>query len=689
MTAPSRADALHAAAFALLAASLPDALLRSPLAVAALLVVALLAAAASRRSGVTAKPSAPAAAAAACPPAAASSPCCGSAGAGEACCQSAPPAPDALAACRVYFGSAGGTAERFARQLADRAAALGAPLAVLDMRTAEPEAVASASCAVFVVSTYDGGAPPAGCEWFCRSLAEAAVDERVGGAHLACTRVAVFGCANSAYGDEAFNRAARDLDASLSALGAPRMAPVGCADEDSAEHVAVQFERWMAALLPRLQPEYSDGDESSEDESGGSEVVAGSEDDLDMEDIGGSAVPRTRKAAAADAGEKKEMVTPKVRASLVKQGYRVLGSHSGVKLCRWTKSQLRGRGGCYKNALYGIESHRCMEATPSLACANKCRFCWRQHTNPVGKEWKWAMDPPEQIVEAALAAHGDMVKQMRGVPGVLPERLAEGMQPRHCALSLVGEPIMYPEINSLVGMLHARRISTFLVTNAQFPDAIRNLVPVTQLYVSVDASNKEALKAIDRPLFADYWERFTACLRALRDKQQRTVYRLTLVAGYNMSDAAEYATLVELGQPDFIELKGMTYCGGGGDLTMANVPYHADVLRFASALADAVSARGGVQYSLACEYEHSCCTLLARQDRYLRDGRWHTHIAYERFHDLVAAGKPFTAADYCAPTPDWALAGSAEAGFNPSQTRFKKIRNHPGKETAAAAGEDS
>jgi hypothetical protein len=58
------------------------------------------------------------------------------------------------------------------------------------------------------------------------------------------------------------------------------------------------------------------------------------------------------------------------------------GSHSGVKLCRWTKSMLRGRGGCYKHAFYGIESHRCMEATPSLACANKCVFCWRHHTNP-------------------------------------------------------------------------------------------------------------------------------------------------------------------------------------------------------------------------------------------------------------------------------------------------------------------
>ena len=60
-----------------------------------------------------------------------------------------------------------------------------------------------------------------------------------------------------------------------------------------------------------------------------------------------------------------------------------------------------------------------------------------------------------------------------GVPGVKPDRLVEGMQAKHCALSLVGEPIMYPEINALIGLLHGKGISTFLVTNAQFPDAIR------------------------------------------------------------------------------------------------------------------------------------------------------------------------------------------------------------------------
>ena len=54
---------------------------------------------------------------------------------------------------------------------------------------------------------------------------------------------------------------------------------------------------------------------------------------------------------------------------------------------------------------------------------------------------------------------------------------------------------------------------------------------MTQLYVSIDAATKESLKAVDRPLFSDFWERFIASLKALRDKRQRTVYRLTLLKG--------------------------------------------------------------------------------------------------------------------------------------------------------------
>ena len=139
-----------------------------------------------------------------------------------------------------------------------------------------------------------------------------------------------------------------------------------------------------------------------------------------------------------------------------------------------------------------------------------------------------------------------------GVPGVKPERFVEGLQPKHCALSLVGEPIMYPEINTLIRLLHARDISTFLVTNAQFPDAIRSLSPITQLYasvififfvrflftfvslfnffryVSVDASSKDSLKKIDRPLFRDFWERFIDSLKALSEKVRQHVFKRSI-----------------------------------------------------------------------------------------------------------------------------------------------------------------
>ena len=108
-----------------------------------------------------------------------------------------------------------------------------------------------------------------------------------------------------------------------------------------------------------------------------------------------------------------------------------------------------------------------MESTPSLACANKCVFCWRHHKNPVGTEWRWQTDEPERLISGFMSNHKDLIKTMRGLPGVLPQRLQEAERIRHCALSLVGEPIIYPHINRFLGLLHENGISSFLVTNAQ------------------------------------------------------------------------------------------------------------------------------------------------------------------------------------------------------------------------------
>lgn len=146
--------------------------------------------------------------------------------------------------------------------------------------------------------------------------------------------------------------------------------------------------------------------------------------------------------------DRKEMV-PKggvTYEALTKQGYTIVGSHSGVKICRWTKSALRGRGSCYKYSFYGIKSHLCMETTPSLSCSNKCVFCWRHGTNPVGTTWRWKVDPADEVFKGVVEGHYRKIKMMKGVPGVRADRFSEAFKIRHCALSLVGEPVFYPYV---------------------------------------------------------------------------------------------------------------------------------------------------------------------------------------------------------------------------------------------------
>eukprot|EP00941_MAST-03F_sp_MAST-3F-sp1_P004124 g4124.t1 len=394
---------------------------------------------------------------------------------------------------------------------------------------------------------------------------------------------------------------------------------------------------------------------------------------LDLEEIGKVMAAAESDRKKARNGPPRSMVTPRQRQALTKEGYKIIGTHSAVKLCRWTKNQLRGRGGCYKHTCYGITSYQCMEATPSLACANKCTFCWRHHKNPVGREWRWKTDEPEFIVDTAVKLHQQMIKASKGIPGVKPERLAEAFTVRHCALSLVGEPIMYPRINEMLAELHRREISTFLVTNAQFPECIERLAPVTQLYVSIDAATKDALKAVDRPLFKDFWERFIASLRALRKKKQRTVYRLTLLKEHNMKDVEEYSNLIRIGQPEFIEIKAVTFCGAsdGSDLTFANVPYHEEVLSFSKDICKYVNSLDNCcEYGVASEHQHSNLVLLAKKKYQTPDSRWRTWIDYPKFHELVRKGEPFTADDYAALTPAWATYGAAERGMDPKEMRY-------------------
>jgi tRNA wybutosine-synthesizing protein 1 len=569
---------------------------------------------------------------------------------------------------RIFYGSTLGTTREAALRTAKHLSAKVSDVTVTDLSGYDADELASETVVLFFIATAAEGAPPASAAHFCALVREHTRDFRVGPTWLHGVRFAVVGFGSDEYAAEHYCTAAAHLDADLGALGASRLLPL--AKVTDTRSVDAQVGTWLMHLdtvvlkLRFKGPEVPQGadtvddrdasdDESAQDESGGG--AAGGDDLEDTDPISAQV-----------------MVTARQKGQLEKEGYHLVGGHSAVKLCRWTKHHLRGQGGCYKHTFYGITSYQCMEATPSLACANKCTFCWRHHKNPVGTKWKWKQDPPKMIVDGAIDEHVRMIRTLKGVPGVQTERFADALTVRHCALSLVGEPIMYPRINELLGLLHERRISTFMVTNAQFPKEIENLTPVTQLYVSIDASTKEELKAIDRPLFLDYWERFQACLVALKKKQQRTVYRLTLVKAFNMSEAKEYADLVLRGTPDLIEIKAVTFCGSSkaSTLSMQNVPWHDEVRAYALAIL-AANPKVSEMYGFACEHRHSTCVLLAHK-KFFVDGQWHTWIDYDRFHDLVSSGKPFTSLDYMAPTPAWAVPGAVEEGFDPADTRVRK-----------------
>ncbi len=366
-----------------------------------------------------------------------------------------------------------------------------------------------------------------------------------------------------------------------------------------------------------------------------------------------------------------------MQENLKTSGYQLIGSHSAVKMCRWTKNSLKRRGQCYKHTFYGISSHQCMEMTPSLACANKCVFCWRNYSNPVTKKWKYETDDPEFLLDSALEAHKTkFVKQvLSGKPPTLDEERASDAlaNVKHCAMSLVGEPVLYPKMPELLDGMYKRGISTFIVTNGQFPEDLERAGEkhVTQLYCSVDAGNEAELRRIGRPLFADAWDRLMRSLDILREKKCRTVCRLTYVKNLGMpksktspppvdgderadsdSDGAatttaafdaatppspefteadrlealkesarEYATVLRRAMPDFIEVKGVTFAPQTfqkNGLTISdNIPTHTDVLQWGAILCAELWQDG---YAVASEHHHSCSVLIARRDRWFVEG---------------------------------------------------------------------
>jgi len=325
---------------------------------------------------------------------------------------------------------------------------------------------------------------------------------------------------------------------------------------------------------------------------------------------------------------------------LRKQGYRLVGNHSAVKICEWTRKMLRGDGGCYKYIFYGIRSHQCLQMTTSMFCASRCKFCWRGKKAPVSESWYGPIDSPEHIINHAIDEHINLLQGFKGMGYDKADktRISELENVRHVALSLTGEPITYPLINEILLAFHKRKISTFLVTNAQYPEQIKKIDKATQLYLSIDAPNKELMKKIDNPLFPDYWERMLECLNLLKTRTYRTCIRLTMIKDENMCNPEQYAKLIKLGQPDFIELKSYVHVGASRDFyNQENMPNLEEMDDFMNQLLTYLP-----EYEFSRTHKPSRAILLIRKS--LNKKPW---INFPKFFELIEQNKEFNAEDYC------------------------------------------
>lgn len=301
-------------------------------------------------------------------------------------------------------------------------------------------------------------------------------------------------------------------------------------------------------------------------------------------------------------------MNPELKSLFQKQHYSLIGNHAAVKVCHYCKESIRGKNVCYKQKFYGIESHRCLQMTPIVdACTENCLYCWRIMDYVKGNFSQKNWDEPEFVVEKSIEAQKKFLIGFKGFKNANLKKLNEAFEPRHAAISLAGEPTLYPRLSELIAGFHKRKMTTYLVTNGTNPKALEKLeTEPIQLYVSLSATSEEMHKKVNRPLKKGTWENIKESLSLLKNFSCNTVVRLTLLK-QNMKEPENYAKLItQNAQPTFIECKAYMHVGFSKQrLSYSEMPLHSEIYDFAEELSKCTG------YKITDEKEDSRVVLLS------------------------------------------------------------------------------
>jgi tRNA wybutosine-synthesizing protein 1 len=310
------------------------------------------------------------------------------------------------------------------------------------------------------------------------------------------------------------------------------------------------------------------------------------------------------------------LVPDEILRMLRRQKYHLVGSHSAVKRCRWLYESIVHNRTCYKQKFYGIKSHQCLQMTPSvLHCTMRCVFCWRAQSGDYDLRWdetrlpEW--DDPEYIIEGCIREQKRILSGYKANSKADQKKCLEAVTPKHAAISLAGEPTLYPHLDGLIKGFHRRGFTTFLVSNGTVPETLSSLSEEpTQLYISVSAFDKKKFSQVCRPHVPDAWKKLNETLELLPSFKCPTVIRLTLARHLNLKHPEVYAKLVRKANPTYMEPKAYMHVGFSRlRLGYKNTPTHPEIRDFAAQLANEMS------YNILDEAPESRVVLLSRLEK--------------------------------------------------------------------------
>ena len=233
----------------------------------------------------------------------------------------------------------------------------------------------------------------------------------------------------------------------------------------------------------------------------------------------------------------------------------------------------------------------------------------------LGIKWdeifKGGWDEPEEITEGCikeqkriLSGYKDQV--IKGI--VSKQKYKEALNPNMAAISLSGEPTIYPKLGELIKLFKERGFTTFLVTSGVLPESLRKLdTEPSQLYISMTAPDYRTYQKVNRPISPRLWYSLMKTFELAKSFKCPKVMRLTAIKGINMDSPEKFSRLIDLFDCTYVEIKAYMHLGYSiNRLDRRNMPRFEDIIK----MGDQISELTG--YKIIGKCEDSRVVLLSR-----------------------------------------------------------------------------